>query len=303
MECRGRYLCIPSHLFVRKGVMKKKTKRRVSTGFTVLIFILGISLILYPTFSDYWNQLHMSRVISNYVDEVNSLNETDYESMMTSAQSYNQWLYESGHGLGLTDDEMDEYETELDVLGNGLMAYIEIPSIDVYLPVYHGTDESVLQIGAGHVEGSSLPIGGENTHSVISGHRGLPSARLFTDLDELETGDVFVIHVLNETLTYEIDTIQTVLPDEVDTLSIVEGEDLCTLVTCTPYGINDHRLLVTGHRTENIETEETEETDETEDNRINWIVVGGVSTGVLLVTVIVYKTHLRKKKRRRKHAA
>ena len=233
--------------------MKKKD---FSTIALIIVFFVGVSVLLYPTVSDYWNSLHQSQAIATYADSVENMDEQDYEKLWDAAVSYNQKLFQSGHGLGLKDEEKEEYNELLDVSGTGIMSYIEIPKIKCSLPVYHGTDEGVLQIAVGHIEGSSLPVGGLNTHCVLSGHRGLPSAKLFSNLDKLEEGDIFMIRTLDQTLTYEVDQIRIVLPDEVEDLKIEEGKDLCTLVTCTPYGINTHRLLVRGHRVANQEEAE-----------------------------------------------
>lgn len=233
--------------------MKKKD---FSTITLIVVFFVGVSVLLYPTVSDYWNSLHQSQAIATYADSVENMDEQDYEKLWDAAVSYNQKLFQSGHGLGLKDEEKEEYNELLDVSGTGIMSYIEIPKIKCSLPIYHGTDEGVLQIAVGHIEGSSLPVGGLNTHCVLSGHRGLPSAKLFSNLDKLEEGDIFMIRTLDQTLTYEVDQIRIVLPDEVEDLKIEEGKDLCTLVTCTPYGINTHRLLVRGHRVANQEEAE-----------------------------------------------
>ena len=233
--------------------MKKKD---FSTIALIVVFFVGVSVLLYPTVSDYWNSLHQSQAIATYADSVENMDEQDYEKLWDAAVSYNQKLFQSGHGLGLKDEEKEEYNELLDVSGTGIMSYIEIPKIKCSLPVYHGTDEGVLQIAVGHIEGSSLPVGGLNTHCILSGHRGLPSAKLFSNLDKLEEGDIFMIRTLDQTLTYEVDQIRIVLPDEVEDLKIEEGKDLCTLVTCTPYGINTHRLLVRGHRVANQEEAE-----------------------------------------------
>ena len=175
----------------------------------------------------------------------------EYERMWNDAVEYNKALLSKSNRYNMTDEQRKEYESVLDVTGTGIMGYIEIPSIDVSLPIYHGTNESVLQIAIGHIESSSLPVGGIGTHCVISGHRGLPSAKLFTDIDQLQNGDRFMIQVLDRTLTYEVDQVRIVLPSELQDLEIDPNQDYCTLVTCTPYGVNTHRLLVRGHRVEN----------------------------------------------------
>lgn len=230
-------------------------KKRLIDLSLILVFLIGLSLLLYPTVSDWWNSFHQTRAIAGYSDMVAGLDDDAYQAIWDSAAAYNTALAGQTTHWILSDAEQEEYENQLNVGGTGIMGYIEIPKIDCSLPIYHGTDASVLQIAIGHIAGSSLPVGGESTHAVLSGHRGLPSAKLFTNLDQLEVGDTFMIQVLDETLTYEVDQILIVLPDELEELAIVEGQDLCTLVTCTPYGVNSHRLLVRGHRIANVESE------------------------------------------------
>ncbi len=236
--------------------MKRKGST-ITTVILVLLFVIGLSLLLYPALSDYWNSLHQSAAISDYADNVADLSKENYDELWTAAKSYNASLVPRFNAFLLTDEQKEQYDSLLNFSGLGIMGYIEIPEINCSLPIYHGTDESVLQIAVGHISWSSLPTGGESTHCVLSGHRGLPSAKLFTNLDKLTEGSVFMLRILDEVLTYEVDRILTVLPDEVDALQIVEGDDLCTLVTCTPYGINSHRLLVRGHRIENVEAAKT----------------------------------------------
>ena len=233
--------------------MKKKKANHLMTIVLVLVLLAGLSLLLYPSVSDYWNSFHQSRAIASYAEEVAQIDDDTYDRFWVEAQTYNETLPGKPNRYILTEEERTEYESLLDISGTGIMGYIEIPAINCSLPIYHGTDEGVLQIAIGHIEGSSLPVGGESTHCVLSGHRGLPSARLFTDLDQLVVGDSFIIRVLDETLTYEVDQIRIVLPEELSDLEIEEGKDYCTLVTCTPYGVNTHRLLVRGHRIENAE--------------------------------------------------
>ena len=230
--------------------MKKKGNHLI-TILLVLIFLLGLSLLLYPAVSDYWNSKHQTRAIAVYSEEVSGLDPDQYQALWAAAAAYNASLRERDNAYLLTEEQKAAYEQLLNVSGLGIMGYIEIPSIDCSLPIYHGTEESVLQIAIGHLEWSSLPVGGESTHCVLSGHRGLPSAKLFTNLDKLQEGDGFMLRVLDEVLTYEVDQILIVEPQEIAALQITEGEDYCTLVTCTPYGINSHRLLVRGHRIEN----------------------------------------------------
>lgn len=218
----------------------------------VLALLAGLSLLLYPSVSDYWNSFHQTRAIAAYAENVAQLETDRYDTLWADADAYNRSLAERENSYLLSDDQREAYNALLDVSGLGVMGYIEIPAINVSLPVYHGTDDAVLQVAVGHLEWSSLPVGGAGTHCVLSGHRGLPSAKLFTHLDQLETGDTFSLRVLDEVLTYEVDQILIVEPHEVSSLRIQEGQDLCTLVTCTPYGINSHRLLVRGHRVETV---------------------------------------------------
>jgi len=227
-------------------------RRKDNTGkILTVIFFIGLSLLLYPTVSNRWNSFHQSQAVSAYSEKADSLDEDKYADIWNAAEEYNASLWGKDNGFYLPKSQKTEYESLLNLSGNGIMGYIDIPSINCVLPIYHGSDEAVLQVGAGHLEWSSLPVGGESSHCVLSGHRGLPSARLFTDLDKLSEGDRFVLKILNETLTYEVDRILIVEPEETDPLLIEEGKDYCTLVTCTPYGINTHRLLVRAHRTEN----------------------------------------------------
>lgn len=229
--------------------MKKKSS--FVTAILIAALLAGALLLLYPTVSDYWNSFHQSRAIASYAEQVADLDDNTYDQIWADARAYNETLDNSTSRFVMTEEQKKIYEALLNIADNGVMGYIEIPKIKCNLPIYHGTDEAVLQIAIGHVQGSSLPAGGESTHCVLSGHRGLPSAKLFSDLDQLAEGDVFLLRVLDETLTYEVDQIRTVLPDELDDLAIEEGKEYCTLVTCTPYGINSHRLLVRGHRVEN----------------------------------------------------
>lgn len=226
-------------------------KKRLPTILLILVLLVGLSLLLYPTVSDYWNSLHQSQAIASYAEEVAHLDEDKYAEFWTAAQEYNRSLLGRENPYLVTDEQREQYDSLLNISGNGIMGYIEIPKIECSLPIYHGTDENVLQVAIGHLDWTSLPVGGESAHCVISGHRGLPSAKLFTDLDQLIEGDLFVMRVLDETLTYQVDQILIVEPDETKDLLIEEGKDYCTLVTCTPYGVNSHRMLVRGHRVEN----------------------------------------------------
>ena len=232
-------------------------RKHLSTIVLLLVLLTGLSLLLYPTFSDYWNSFHQSRAIAGYVEDVAGLDKARYDALWQAAQAYNEKLPGTVVNHALTEAQREEYDSLLNVSGTGIMGYVEIPSIQCVLPVYHGTNEAVLQIAVGHLEWSSLPVGGEGTHCVISGHRGLPSAKLFTNLDKLVVGDVFMLRVLDEVLTYEVDQILIVEPQETAALEIEEGKDYCTLVTCTPYGVNTHRLLVRGHRVANAQEAKT----------------------------------------------
>lgn len=227
-------------------------KKKLTNIILVAALLAGAGLLIYPSFSNYWNSFHQSRAISSYVESVSALSDDEYEALWEAARAFNRRLVGRPPVSVLSDEERAEYYSLLTVGSGGVMGYINIPKLNVNLPIYHGTSESVLQVAAGHLEGTSLPTGDISTHCVFSGHRGLPSARLFTDLNQLDEGDVFVLQVLNDTLTYEVDQIRVVLPEEVDELAIREGWDLCTLVTCTPYGINSHRLLVRGRRIANL---------------------------------------------------
>lgn len=226
-------------------------KRKASDLILIIAFLVGLSLLLYPGFSDYWNQFHQSRAIAGYAETVAAMDDGEYERLWDAAEDYNRRLAEIAAEYALPDELPEEYAQQLNVGGDGVMGYVEIPEIECSLPIYHGTDDAVLQSAVGHIEWSSLPVGGESSHCVISGHRGLPSAKLFTNLDKLVEGDLFFLQVLDETLSYEVDQIRIVEPQELSDLQIEAGKDYCTLVTCTPYGVNTHRLLVRGHRVDN----------------------------------------------------
>lgn len=232
--------------------MFKKIKSNLTTILLVFILLIGFSLLLYPTVSDYWNSLHQSQAVAGYVEKIEDMTKQEHDQMLADAQKYNESLDKSIiPDLNVSNDDVSTYNNILDVTGTGIMAYVEIPKLNTTMPIYHGVDDTVLQVAIGHIPGTSLPVGGEGTHSVISGHRGLPSAKLFTEIDQLVEGDTFLIQVFDETLTYEVDQILTVTPDDVSALKIDSEQDYVTLVTCTPYGVNSHRLLVRGHRIEN----------------------------------------------------
>lgn len=271
-------------------------KKHISTIIISLIFLAGLGFLLYPTVSNLWNRAHQSRAIATYTKQVEKLDDSQNKEMLKAARKYNKSLLKKSDHWKLSKKDKKKYESLLDVSGTGIMGYIEVPKIDCSLPIYHGTDEGALQIAIGHLEGSSLPVGGKSTHCVLSGHRGLPSARLFTDLDQMEEGDVFVLNVLGRKLAYEVDQIKVVLPDEMSDLEIVQGKDLCTLVTCTPYGINTHRLLVRGHRTKYIEETVVRVQKEAEKKETGiWLLAGGGAVFLIIIIIVVVK---RRRKRR-----
>lgn len=271
-------------------------KKHISTIIIALIFLAGLGFLLYPTVSNLWNRAHQSRAIATYTKQVENLDDSQNKEMLKAARKYNKSLLKKSDHWKLSKKDKKKYESLLDVSGTGIMGYIEVPKIDCSLPIYHGTDEGALQIAIGHLEGSSLPVGGKSTHCVLSGHRGLPSARLFTDLDQMEEGDVFVLNVLGRKLAYEVDQIKVVLPDEMSDLEIVQGKDLCTLVTCTPYGINTHRLLVRGHRTKYIEETVVRVQKEAEKKETGiWLLAGGGAVFLIIIIIVVVK---RRRKRR-----
>ena len=233
--------------------MSKKKRSGFTTVLLILVGVIGLSLLLYPTFSNYLNSIHQGKAISAYVESIENASAEENYINREAAVNYNSNITKRSNTFVLTDTERAEYESCLNMAGDGLIGYIEIPTIELSLPIYHGTSDDVLNSSVGHLDWTSLPVGGEGTHCVLSGHRGLPSAKLFTNLDKLEVGDIFLLYILDEVLTYEVDQILIVDPKDTKDLQIVDGEDYCTLVTCTPYGINTHRLLVRGHRIENIE--------------------------------------------------
>ena len=276
-------------------------RKNLSTIILILIFLVGLSVMLYPSVSDAVNRKHQSRAVADYAEKVEQLSDADYQTYFDAADAYNRQLNTTPNAF-YKPDLVSGYAQTLDISGTGIMGYITIPKISVELPIYHGTDEGVLQVAAGHLEGSSLPVGGAGTHAVISAHRGLPSAKLFTDLDELEVGDRFTITVLNRVLTYEVDQISIVLPTEIDQLLPTEGMDYVTLMTCTPYGINTHRLLVRGKRVET--TESQKHIRVTADVfRIEPIIVAAILAIPMLLAALVgvlVAPHLRKRSKRRR---
>lgn len=277
-------------------------KKHLTTVILVLILLLGVGIMLYPTVSDYWNSFHQSKVITEYAEQVAQLDNSEYEKVISDAREYNKRLNAGAYSPRLDEEAAKDYNSQLDISGTGVMGYIEIPKINCTLAIYHGTSDAVLQIGVGHIEGTSLPVGGVGTHCVVSGHRGLPSAKLFTNLDKLEVGDIFMMRVLDETLTYEVDQVLIVLPHETEALNVDPDMDYCTLVTCTPYAVNTHRLLVRGHRVEN--REEAKEIIVTSDAvQIDPMIVApivAVPILILLVIAVLTATGAKRKKTRLK---
>lgn len=288
-------------------------KKKASNLIFVLLFLIGLSLLLYPFISNEWNTYRQSRLISTYDEVVAEQEEEgtiDYSSEWDKAHAYNEALLPSilpdSFAIAAASDEPDEvYMSCLNLTGDGIMGYVEIPKIEIKIPIYHTVSEEVLAKAAGHLEGSSLPAGGPSTHAVISAHRGLPSAALFTDLDKLKEGDHFLIKVLDDVLCYEVDLISTVEPTETDALSVTEGEDLVTLLTCTPYGVNTHRLLVKGHRVPYVEEvvyeEELSFTEQSlHTNYLLWVFVGLAVTGAFILILFIRERKLRRSLIKRK---
>lgn len=275
--------------------------RRIISNFFIIVAIL---LLSYPLFSDVWNRMHNSRLSAEYALAVEDMEKEDYEKVWADARAYNERLMEKSHRFYPNDDEMLEYNALLDVTGTGIMGYIEIPVIGVNLPIYHTIEDVVLQVACGHVPGSSLPVGGEGTHTVLSGHTGLSSGKLFTELPKVKIGDVFMLKILDETFTYQVDCINTVLPEELSLLDIEKDKDLCTLVTCTPIGVNSHRLLVRGHRIENLEEVADQADPMTDVQRILNMFSGyeKIMAGIalLLVFVVYILPLIRRKKKEKK---
>lgn len=238
---------LPGDTASRSNFMKSK----ISNALLALVFLIGLALLLYPGLSDWWNSFRQSEVIANYTQTVSALDEEANETLWNQAQQYNQELDQRQNGFSLSEAMRQTYESILNPGGDGVMGYVEIPCIGVNLPIYHGTDDAELQAGVGHLEWTSLPVGGQGTHCALSGHRGLPSAKLLSNLDKVQEGDLFVLHILGEKLTYQVDQIRIVEPNDVSCLAVEDGRDLCTLITCTPYGVNTQRLLVRGLRIEN----------------------------------------------------
>lgn len=283
----------------------KKKKNFVWNIFFALVFLAGAGVFLYPTVSDMWNQYRNVRLISRYDEAVTDLSDNEYEKLWNEAKEYNAEhpVNSIVDAFGEKDDYVltQPYDQVLDPNGEGLMGSIEIPKINAKLAIYHGLSKTVLEKGVGHVEGTSLPVGGKSTHAVLAAHRGLPSAKLFTDLDQMKKGDIFILHILGKNLAYKVDQIRTVLPEETGELDIVEGEDHVTLVTCTPYGVNTHRLLVRGIRTKYAEGEIRN--DKTISHRLavtdpRKVLAGGFAVLIVLILLIYLSVRYRDKKRR-----
>ena len=252
----------------------------------VLIMLIGVGLLVYPTFSDWWNSFHQTRAIAGYTAAVANMDREEFDRMWAEAEAFNTYLSQKSGRFNLSEQELETYNSILDVTGTGIMGYIDIPSIKISLPVYHGTDEAILQIAIGLIIGTSFPIVGEGSHCAVSGHRGLPSAKLFTDIDKLQAGDKFLLQVLDRTLTYEVDQIRIVLPQELQDLEIDPYSDYCTLITCTPYGVNTHRLLVRGHRVDNDNTDATRVTADA--MRFEPVIVAPLVAAPILFILLIY---------------
>ena len=282
----------------------KKIKKNWVTILLVILALSGAGLLAYPTFADWWNSFHQSRAVASYADTVANMDTSEYERVFESAEAYNAGITKTGVRWKMTEEERELYNQELDITGTGIMGYIEIPIIKVLLPIYHGTNESVLQIATGHIEGSSLPVGGTGTHTIVSGHTGLPSATLFTNLDDLVVGDTWTITVLNRTLTYEVDQIRTVEPYDLSNLQIDPDMDYCTLVTCWPIMRNTHRLLVRGHRIDNAQGEATVLPDAMQIRAIYIAPFIAAPVLLLLILIMLISTgHRGREKKKKKKAS
>lgn len=287
----------------QKGKKSKKNHNLVSAIVVTLVLLIGLSLLLYPTVADYINSLNYKKDIENYQHDVRQLNDSERQSMLAAARDYNsRLLARSTNIAALSAEQEKEYSNLLNPFDSEIMGYIEIEKVQIYLPIYHGTAESVLQAGAGHIEGSSLPVGGIGTHTILSGHTGLPSSKLFSNIDQLKKGDTFELHILGEVLTYQVESTVVLLPEEAEKQKIDPNRDLCTLMTCTPYGVNSHRLLVTGHR---IETPQEERPDVTEPAEgsipapippVLWI--AGIGLTIVLIIAVAFAAHKRHKSAR-----
>ena len=284
--------------------MKRWIKEQKVNIILCLVILIGIGLLSYPTVSDWWNSFHQTRAVASYAAAVSQMKTEDYDRLFAEADDYNRKLAGTGMKWSMTDEEIQEYNNVLDISENGIMGYIDIPRIRQTLRIYHGADDAVLQIAIGHLAGTSLPVGGDSTHCVVSGHRGLPSARLFTDLDRLTVGDIWTMTVLNRTVTYEVDQIRIVEPEDLSELQIVQGRDYCTLLTCTPYGINSHRLLVRGHRIANLDGDANVTADAMQvDQTLVAIVVAIIILLILCVFLLITSSKWYRQRRDRREMA
>ena len=304
------------------NALKKKKKqsswlaRNIVSILLIMIFIVGAGLLLYPSFSNWWNSTRQSRVLEQYISEIEAIDTSVAEAQIASALEYNQEMVTKGIMWAMNDEERVAYEAELNAGANGVMGFIEINSIDVRLPIYHGVDEGTLAKGIGHIEGTSLPVGAktfddekgevmdpeDGSHCVISGHRGLPSSRLFTDLDRMQVGDTFALNIYNNVLIYEVDQIRIVEPSDLSELQLVMGEDYCTMVTCTPYGINSHRLLVRGRRVSTQDAERYIYRIQSNANQIKPAIVAPVMAAPILLAMFI-AVMLDPRRKRRKNEA
>lgn len=282
-----------SETMTRVDLRKKRKKDNLGLnliiGFLVVVLIGGLGLIAYPSVADWWNRMHQSYAVAGYVAKTKDMSKAEKKKLLDAAHAYNLKLAATSDRWHMNATQKEQYKNTLDITGTGIMGYVIIPRIKVKLPIYHGTDEGVLQVATGHLAGTSLPVGGPTTHAVISGHTGLPSARLFTGLDELKKGDTFAFHVLDDTYTYQVDQIKVVLPDDLSALNISTSMDFATLITCTPYGVNSHRLLVRGHRIPNPTTPDNTQYDDPTTMVFTTIIVALLVVAILvaLVTVLV----------------
>lgn len=278
--------------------MSKKLKKQIPNIIFGLIFLAGLCIFLYPSVSNYINSKHQSHVVKGYQEALVSITEDDYDRLWREAIAYNEELAQRPMSFKLTDDQLAEYNKIMDPTGTGVIGTIEIENIGVNLPIYHGTEETVLQTGIGHLEGTSFPTGTKSTHAILSGHRGLPSAKLFTDLDQMIVGDTFLLHIMNQTFAYQVDQINIVLPEETQDLAIVDGKEYVTLVTCTPYGVNTHRLLVRAKRVDyNEETKLIVPADATRYN--NMIVAPFIAAPMILLLFVIFLFLTRKPKEKK----
>ena len=277
----------------KKETKKKEKKSRISFGsvFFSIIMIIGIGLMLYPSITNLVNEGHQTVAIADYDKVTESLSEKEKEKIWNEALEYNQ-LLSSNTVMHLNKTNEAAYQKTLNITGTGIMGYIKIPKCNIELPIYHGTSKEILQVGVGHLEGTSLPVGGKGTHCAVSGHTGLPSSKMFNNITELKEGDLFMIKTLGKTLTYKVDNIKVVLPNDAKSIKRVPGKDYCTLITCTPYGVNSHRLLVRGHRTKNIYPEPNV-------SKVDKIAIMMIVIGIIML-VSWFWSGINKKRKRKK---